>query len=158
MTFADHPERADRPADRRVGGQGPGGRAAAAGGGAGGGRCRPGRGRGRRGRAYAQRTGRWAGLSACFVSVDGRESRARLPRGRVLGAIPQLLAAVRQLDERRGGELRPVRRPPHPGPLVCRSPGRRGTAPAVPSSPALRRLASGGRLACCPLDGELSKG
>ncbi|GAU65920.1 UmuC protein [Streptomyces sp. NBRC 110611] len=44
-----------------------------------------------------------AGLSAVFVSADGRESQARLLRGRALGAIPQPLAVVRQLNERRAG-------------------------------------------------------
>ncbi|WP_274918332.1 TIGR02677 family protein [Streptomyces sp. WZ-12] len=53
--------------------------------------------------AYARWAGRWAGLSAWFVSADGRESQARLLRGRALGAIPQLLAVVRQLNERRAG-------------------------------------------------------
>ncbi|GGJ68270.1 TIGR02677 family protein [Streptomyces brasiliensis] len=52
---------------------------------------------------YARWAGRWAGLSAWFVSADGRESQARLLRGRALGAIPQLLAVVRQLNERRAG-------------------------------------------------------
>ncbi|WP_175410409.1 TIGR02677 family protein [Streptomyces sp. TRM64462] len=48
-------------------------------------------------------TARWAGLSAWFLSRDGRESQARLLRGRALGAIPQLLAVVRALNERRAG-------------------------------------------------------
>ncbi|MDI3386299.1 TIGR02677 family protein [Streptomyces sp. B-S-A8] len=48
-------------------------------------------------------TGRWAGLAAWFISRDGRESQARLLRGRALGAIPQLLAVVRSLNERRAG-------------------------------------------------------
>lgn len=47
--------------------------------------------------------GRWAGLAAWFVSRDGRDSQARLLRGRALGAIPQLLAVVRALNERRAG-------------------------------------------------------
>ncbi|MFB8183577.1 TIGR02677 family protein [Streptomyces sp. NPDC055966] len=51
----------------------------------------------------ARWAGRWAGLSAWFVSADGRESQARLLRARALGAIPQLLAVVRQLNERRAG-------------------------------------------------------
>ncbi|MEU2432182.1 TIGR02677 family protein [Streptomyces sp. NPDC007861] len=46
---------------------------------------------------------RWAGLGAWFISRDGRESQARLLRGRALGAIPQLLAVVRVLNERRSG-------------------------------------------------------
>ncbi|WP_307674422.1 TIGR02677 family protein [Streptomyces sp. V4I2] len=54
-------------------------------------------------RAYERWVGRWAGLAAWFVSADGRESQARLLRGRALGAIPQLLAVVRQLNERRAG-------------------------------------------------------
>ncbi|MFD0266010.1 TIGR02677 family protein [Streptomyces sp. NPDC127106] len=48
-------------------------------------------------------SGRWAGLAAWFISRDGRESQARLLRGRALGAIPQLLAVVRALNERRAG-------------------------------------------------------
>ncbi|GAB7033703.1 TIGR02677 family protein [Streptomyces platensis subsp. malvinus] len=54
-------------------------------------------------RAYARWAAKWAGLAAWFVSADGRESQARLLRGRALGAIPQLLAVVRQLNERRAG-------------------------------------------------------
>ncbi|GHJ40673.1 TIGR02677 family protein [Streptomyces sp. TS71-3] len=53
--------------------------------------------------AYARWAARWAGLAAWFMSADGRESQARLLRGRALGAIPQLLAVVRQLNERRAG-------------------------------------------------------
>lgn len=53
--------------------------------------------------AYTRWTGRWAGLAAWFISRDGRESQARLLRGRALGAIPQLLAVVRSLNERRAG-------------------------------------------------------
>ncbi|MGW7209687.1 TIGR02677 family protein [Streptomyces sp. NPDC054837] len=53
--------------------------------------------------AYARWVARWSGLAAWFVSADGRESQARLLRGRALGAIPQLLAVVRQLNERRAG-------------------------------------------------------
>lgn len=53
--------------------------------------------------AYARWAGRWEGLGAWFVSRDGRESQARLLRGRALGAIPQLLAVVRALSERRSG-------------------------------------------------------
>ncbi|GLV78705.1 TIGR02677 family protein [Streptomyces hygroscopicus] len=53
--------------------------------------------------AYERWTAKWAGLTAWFVSADGRESQARLLRGRALGAIPQLLAVVRQLNERRAG-------------------------------------------------------
>ncbi|MFW6695739.1 TIGR02677 family protein [Streptomyces sp. MAR4 CNX-425] len=54
-------------------------------------------------RAYERWAARWSGLAAWFVSADGRESQARLLRGRALGAIPQLLAVVRQLNERRAG-------------------------------------------------------
>ncbi|MFR9673314.1 TIGR02677 family protein [Streptomyces sp. TR02-1] len=46
---------------------------------------------------------RWSGLAEWFVSGEGRESQARLLRGRALNAIPQLLAVVRQLNERRAG-------------------------------------------------------
>ena len=53
--------------------------------------------------AYERWAARWAGLAAWFVSADGRESQARLLRGRALAAIPQLLAVVRQLNERRAG-------------------------------------------------------
>ncbi|MGR3934780.1 TIGR02677 family protein [Streptomyces sp. BRA346] len=53
--------------------------------------------------AYERWTAKWSGLTAWFVSADGRESQARLLRGRALGAIPQLLAVVRQLNERRAG-------------------------------------------------------
>ncbi|MEU3481687.1 TIGR02677 family protein [Streptomyces sp. NPDC033754] len=53
--------------------------------------------------AYARWAGRWEGLGAWFISRDGRESQARLLRGRALGAIPQLLAVVRTLGERRAG-------------------------------------------------------
>ncbi|MEU7725139.1 TIGR02677 family protein [Streptomyces sp. NPDC040724] len=53
--------------------------------------------------AYERWAGRWAGLAAWFLSRDGRESQSRLLRGRALGAIPQLLAVVRVLNERRAG-------------------------------------------------------
>ncbi|MFC0602835.1 TIGR02677 family protein [Streptomyces palmae] len=53
--------------------------------------------------AYERWAARWAGLGAWFISRDGRESQARLLRGRALGAIPQLLAVVRTLNERRSG-------------------------------------------------------
>lgn len=54
-------------------------------------------------KAYAHWAGRWDGLAAWFLSRDGRESQARLLRGRALGAIPQMLAVVRVLGERRAG-------------------------------------------------------
>ncbi|MFF4874132.1 TIGR02677 family protein [Streptomyces sp. NPDC000961] len=53
--------------------------------------------------AYQRWAGRWTGLAAWFISREGRESQARLLRGRALGAIPQLLAVVRSLNERRAG-------------------------------------------------------
>ncbi|MFF2848445.1 TIGR02677 family protein [Streptomyces sp. NPDC058001] len=53
--------------------------------------------------AYRKWAARWSGLAQWFVSAEGRESQARLLRGRALGAIPQLLAVVRQLNERRAG-------------------------------------------------------
>jgi uncharacterized protein (TIGR02677 family) len=53
--------------------------------------------------AYARWRGRWAGLRAWFLSAPGREAQARLLRGAALGAIPQLLAVVRSLNERRSG-------------------------------------------------------
>ncbi|MDT0318430.1 TIGR02677 family protein [Streptomyces millisiae] len=46
---------------------------------------------------------RWSGLTAWFVSRDARPAQARLLRARALGAIPQLLAVVRVLNERRSG-------------------------------------------------------
>ncbi|OKH93343.1 TIGR02677 family protein [Streptomyces uncialis] len=55
------------------------------------------------GEAYQRWYGRWTGLAAWFISREGRESQARLLRGRALGAIPQLLAVVRSLNERRAG-------------------------------------------------------
>ncbi|MFF2407653.1 TIGR02677 family protein [Streptomyces sp. NPDC058092] len=54
-------------------------------------------------RAFGQWESRWSGLASWFLSRDGRESQARLLRGRALGAIPQLLAVVRSLTERRAG-------------------------------------------------------
>ncbi|GAA3040771.1 hypothetical protein GCM10020000_19190 [Streptomyces olivoverticillatus] len=53
--------------------------------------------------AYARWAGRWDGLAIWFISRNGRESQARLLRGRALGAIPQLLAVIRSLNERRAG-------------------------------------------------------
>lgn len=53
--------------------------------------------------AYERWAGRWEGLAAWFLSRDDRESQSRLLRGRALGAIPQLLAVVRSLNERRAG-------------------------------------------------------
>ncbi|MEU3897174.1 TIGR02677 family protein [Streptomyces sp. NPDC045251] len=55
--------------------------------------------------AYDRWAARWSGLAQWFVSGEGegQESQARLLRGRALGAIPQLLGVVRQLNERRAG-------------------------------------------------------
>lgn len=53
--------------------------------------------------AQARWAARWSGLAEWFVSGEERESQARLLRGRALNAIPQLLAVVRQLNERRAG-------------------------------------------------------
>ncbi|MCW5252894.1 TIGR02677 family protein [Streptomyces sp. SHP 1-2] len=53
--------------------------------------------------AYERWAARWSGLAEWFVSGEGRESQARLLRGRALGSIPQLLTVVRQLNERRAG-------------------------------------------------------
>ncbi|MCI0386112.1 TIGR02677 family protein, partial [Streptomyces sp. CNQ085] len=53
--------------------------------------------------AYRRWRERWSGLTDWFVSGQERESQARLLRGRALGAIPQLLAVVRRLNERRAG-------------------------------------------------------
>ncbi|WP_306322059.1 MULTISPECIES: TIGR02677 family protein [unclassified Streptomyces] len=49
---------------------------------------------------------RWAGLRSWFLSGgrgEGRTSQARLLRAQARGAIPQLLAVVRMLNERRTG-------------------------------------------------------
>ncbi|TDC05703.1 TIGR02677 family protein [Streptomyces sp. 8K308] len=48
-------------------------------------------------------TARWSGLAAWFVSREAHPAQARLLRARALGAIPQLLAVVRVLNERRAG-------------------------------------------------------
>ncbi|MCX5400315.1 TIGR02677 family protein [Streptomyces sp. NBC_00102] len=53
--------------------------------------------------AYEGWAARWDGLAAWFLSRNGRESQARLLRGRALGAVPQLLSVVRSLNERRAG-------------------------------------------------------
>ncbi|MFI5754752.1 TIGR02677 family protein [Streptomyces sp. NPDC051569] len=53
--------------------------------------------------AYERWAVRWTGLASWFITREGRESQARLLRGRALGAIPQLLAVVRSLNERRAG-------------------------------------------------------
>ncbi|MFI8227942.1 DUF2397 family protein [Streptomyces sp. NPDC085900] len=42
-------------------------------------------------------------LAAWSMSADGRKSQARLVRGRARRTIPQLLAVVRKLNERRAG-------------------------------------------------------
>lgn len=47
--------------------------------------------------------GRWDGLRAWFLSVPGRNSQAKLLRSAARQAIPQLLAVVRALNERRAG-------------------------------------------------------
>ncbi len=46
---------------------------------------------------------RWEGLRAWFLSVPGRSSQAKLLRSSARQAIPQLLAVVRALNERRAG-------------------------------------------------------
>ncbi|WP_344258866.1 TIGR02677 family protein [Streptomyces sodiiphilus] len=46
---------------------------------------------------------RWAGLRSWFLSTPGHDAQAKLLRGAALGAIPQLLAVVRTLNERRSG-------------------------------------------------------
>lgn len=53
--------------------------------------------------AYLRWHTRWTGLSQWFVSEEDRPAQSRLLRGRALGAIPQLLAVVRQLNDRRAG-------------------------------------------------------
>lgn len=45
----------------------------------------------------------WSGLTEWFVSTPGRESEAKLLRGRARAAIPALLAVVRALHEKAGG-------------------------------------------------------
>jgi uncharacterized protein (TIGR02677 family) len=47
--------------------------------------------------------GRWDGLRAWFLSVPGRNSQAKLLRSAARQAIPQLLAVVQVLNERRAG-------------------------------------------------------
>ncbi|MER6300857.1 TIGR02677 family protein [Kitasatospora sp. NPDC001539] len=56
-------------------------------------------------RAAAERRwdGRWEGLRAWFLSVPGRNSQAKLLRSAARQAIPQLLAVVQALNERRAG-------------------------------------------------------
>ncbi|MDX3233175.1 TIGR02677 family protein [Streptomyces sp. ME19-01-6] len=54
-------------------------------------------------RAYERWSARWSGLASWFVSDEGRQAQARLLRGQALGAIRQLLAVVRALNERRSG-------------------------------------------------------
>ncbi|WTW98460.1 TIGR02677 family protein [Streptomycetaceae bacterium NBC_01309] len=53
--------------------------------------------------AYALWEDRWAGLCGWFLSVPGQPAQARLLRSRALTAIPQLLAVVQVLNERRSG-------------------------------------------------------
>jgi len=53
--------------------------------------------------ARAAWLGQWAGLTNWFVSTPGRESEAKLLRGRARAAIPALLAVVRALHEKSGG-------------------------------------------------------
>lgn len=45
----------------------------------------------------------WSGLTEWFVSTPGRESEAKLLRGRARAAIPALLAVVRALHQKAGG-------------------------------------------------------
>jgi uncharacterized protein (TIGR02677 family) len=47
---------------------------------------------------------RWTGLDAWFSSSGQRSSQAELLRGRARSAIPQLLAAIAALNERRSGK------------------------------------------------------
>jgi uncharacterized protein (TIGR02677 family) len=53
--------------------------------------------------AYLRWRARWDGLRTWFLSAPGRDAQAKLLRGAALGAIPQLLAVVRSLNERRSG-------------------------------------------------------
>lgn len=54
-------------------------------------------------RAYALWQDRWSGLCGWFLSAPGQPAQARLLRSRALTAIPQLLAVVKVLNERRSG-------------------------------------------------------
>lgn len=47
--------------------------------------------------------GRWDGLRAWFLSTPGRNSQAKLLRSAARQAVPQLLAVVQALNERRAG-------------------------------------------------------
>jgi uncharacterized protein (TIGR02677 family) len=57
--------------------------------------------------AYERWAGRWAGLAAWFVSADGRESQARLLRGRALGDLSAADLSASTSARRPPGE-RPV--------------------------------------------------
>jgi uncharacterized protein (TIGR02677 family) len=46
---------------------------------------------------------RWHGLSRWFIAADGEVAQAELLRGRALAAIPQLMTAVANLNDRRSG-------------------------------------------------------
>jgi len=46
---------------------------------------------------------RWSGLRQWFISESGQPSQAKLLRGRARAAIPQLLAVIATLNERRSG-------------------------------------------------------
>jgi uncharacterized protein (TIGR02677 family) len=58
---------------------------------------------GEKDRVYALWTTRWAGLRGWFLTVDGRDSQAKLLRMSALAAIPALLDAVRAVNARRSG-------------------------------------------------------
>ncbi|WP_244257348.1 TIGR02677 family protein [Kitasatospora cineracea] len=53
--------------------------------------------------AEARWQGRWDGLRAWFLSRPGRSSQAKLLRSAARQAVPQLLAVVQALNERRAG-------------------------------------------------------
>ncbi|WAL70685.1 TIGR02677 family protein [Kitasatospora sp. YST-16] len=53
--------------------------------------------------AEARWQGRWDGLRAWFLSLPGRSSQAKLLRSAARRAVPQLLAVVQALNERRAG-------------------------------------------------------
>lgn len=54
-------------------------------------------------RVYTFWSERWAGLRGWFLTVDGRDSQAKLLRMSALAAIPTLLDAVRAVNARRSG-------------------------------------------------------
>lgn len=58
---------------------------------------------GEQSRVYEMWSTRWAGLRGWFLTIDGRDSQAKLLRMSALAAIPTLLDAVRAVNTRRSG-------------------------------------------------------